>query len=307
MCVKLENEKSMTMPTHRLLEKDLCTILIPTHSSYLDICEIFLRLLQKNWPDCPYRIVLAVIGKDVRIDEKQLNVGDDLRVEYRYCDADSTLPACLIDAVNAYPSEYYASFLGDAFIMSKVDSERFSDLLDVIKRKRIEYCNLRPITPMARIRKVPNVADGVPLRYANTHDRYSISFPAFIATGKFIKQEFIGEDGKPITDLDFEKRYLTIANGLGEGRYISGSAVLIHNEFDIQMGIEKGAWNRAVRLRINRKYPTINTGTRDDVDFGNRLYQLGATFASCFLPNDIRRLIKGAVLRLHRGNSGIDL
>ena len=43
----------------------VCTIIIPTHSSYLDVCYNFLEVFHESWKDCRYTIVLSVTGEDI--------------------------------------------------------------------------------------------------------------------------------------------------------------------------------------------------------------------------------------------------
>ena len=100
-------------------------IIIPTFVEYIDIVNNFVVLLDKNWPSCPFRTVIAVSGKNythISTNKEQLYVGD------------VTLPDAIRIVSNKYNSRYYICFLGDAFIYKKIDTynvERFlSNLLN---------------------------------------------------------------------------------------------------------------------------------------------------------------------------------
>ena len=88
-------------------------IVLPTHSNYCKITENFLELLKKNWKDCPFDVIVSITGEDVRLDG----------VRSVYNGKNATLIDCLVNASKKYKSNYYISFLGDAFINKAIGGD----------------------------------------------------------------------------------------------------------------------------------------------------------------------------------------
>ena len=74
-----------------------CTILIPTHSAYMDICENFISVLRRSWKDCPYPVKIALCGKQT----------DSDIAEKIYCGEGTTLTKALVEAVKNDPNEMF--------------------------------------------------------------------------------------------------------------------------------------------------------------------------------------------------------
>ena len=112
---------------------DKCIIVVPTHSSYLDVCDIFFKLFYKYWPDCPYKIVLAITGNS--------NCQLPGNTQVVYCD-DYSLPGCIRKVAEQYDSLSYMVFLGDSFFIKTVDTLKVQDMVNEFIQRKLRYCRL---------------------------------------------------------------------------------------------------------------------------------------------------------------------
>ena len=257
-----------------------CTIIIPTHSSYIDICKLFLSLLRINWADCSYHIVVSVTGDKVSIEG----------CECIYNGTNATLTNCIVNAARHYSSDCYMVFLGDAFILDKVDNTAVEHLLDSFVVGGFQYCSLRPQRSIHAKKKYSNL-----LRYINRKDRYSHSFVAFLASPNFIREEFEKCPNK--TDLDFEMKYLALGHGDDCDYYYSDHLVVIGNLLSINPGILKGRWDRSVYNKLKRKYPEIKLPTREKIPVKWQIIITLICFFRPYIPNGLRTRMKKIILR----------
>lgn len=264
------------------MDRERCVVILLTHSKYLDICKIFVDLFYKNWRDCPYRMVVSVTGYNNKYMKKN--------PLFLYNGEDATLPMCLYNAVEKFPADYYCSFLGDAFISKKINQRNFSELLENLNKNNIEYCSLLPQRAYGR-KKLMNAN----CRYIHSTDRYSHSFIAFIANEAFINREF----KEKITDLEFEEKYLEIANQKQPNFYFKQRVILDKNIFSIYPGIVKGKWERNIYNSIKKKNPEINLGKRKIHGFCFTVYLFCVRNIIQKLPNKIRIIIKKVAEKLN--------
>ncbi len=105
-------------------KKDV-TILVNSCDLYEDTWYPFFKLLQKQWPDCPYRIILNTETKQYNcpfLNVETINSGKDL-----------SWTARLRYVLNKIDSEFVLFFLEDFFLLSEVRTESFYKALDIIK------------------------------------------------------------------------------------------------------------------------------------------------------------------------------
>lgn len=182
------------------------------------------------------------------------------------------------------PSKFYLCALGDAFISRRIFTKQFDSLLLLLENENIDYCNLLPRSPYAKINKIDER-----IRKIHSTDRYSYSFVCFIATKDYIEHEF----NDTMTDMEFEINHL---NSDGDN-YHEYETILIKNEFHIEPGIVKGCWVRWVYRKIKHHNPEIELNNRPMLGIGASIYHIGANTMAKYLPNNIRRFIKKIVLK----------
>lgn len=253
-----------------------CVIILPTHSNYNDICETFLELLRRNWKECNYRIVVSMCGEDKKISG----------VDYLFNEGTTSITQCLVNACLKYEAATYLVFLGDAFISKKVDNSKVLAFLDEFKRYRIEYCRL--YSQFVRYRRI---MVGSTMRKMKSA-RYAMSFVAFAATQGFILEEF----GQGETDLDFEVKYLEIADKIQGTVFYETRTMLYSNFLHILPGIEKGKWNRIALYRLKRNNPGIDFSDRGKISLKWQFYLIFRKIYLTLVPAKIgietKRVIK---------------
>ncbi len=224
--------------------KKKVSIILATHSNYLDICNIFLKLFNINWSDCPFQIIISITGENVKIDG----------YECVYNGMDATLPDCIKNVCLKRKDDYYICLLGDAFIVEKIDTKNTVAILNELIGSKTEYCNLIP----KKIKK-----EKIEFREICKQDIYYHSFVGFFASHEFILNEFTHGS----TDLDFEEKYLKIAVETRNNDKFDRHYILNKNIFHIMPGISKGLWNRDVHAHLHKTYSGINLGDRGKLSY----------------------------------------
>lgn len=260
-------------------------IIVPTHSSYIDVCENFISVLHKNWSPENYICILSICGPPYsqKLSSGWMSIYNGER---------ATLPECVYKASQAYPSDYYFVFLGDAFIDNPVDGAYVEELLNEVKSHKIAYCKLEPQGHFSRTKTAGNL-----IRYIRMDERYAHSFVAYLASGAFIQNEF----ANGLTDREFELKYLEYANNPGYSKvFYEDRAIVLRNGFSIMAGIEKGMWDRTVLCHLKNKYKDIDFAERAKVGIIHQLYIKVRLALIPFIPNQIRLTIKNKMM-IHLG------
>ena len=257
-----------------------CTILIPTHSAYMDICENFISVLRRSWKDCPYPVKIALCGKQT----------DSDIAEKIYCGESTTLTKALVEAVKNDPNEMFLVFLGDAFFFDKVDQKEVEVLLTQLSENKVQYCSLRPKPTQKKEKLLTEL-----LRQIHSQDRYTHSFICFAATKDYIIEEF--NSPKVDSDMDYELKYLQIVNS-EEDFYFEDHAILRRDIFHIIPGIEKGKWDRHVLSKLKKRYPDIEFSKREKLSVARQLYSDLNGLLLPLIPNGLRRFLKKIVGRV---------
>ena len=255
-----------------------CAIVVPTHSSYLDICKNFFELIEKNWKDCQYQKILSVIGEDQNPEI----------CEYIYNGKNVTLPGCIYNASKKYQADYYLCFLGDAFVSKPVNSQIINEIIDYMEENGINYCSLNPAVACTREKKINQL-----LRYINLKDRYGFTFTAFIATKEFIDREFSNGE----TDFEFENKYLEISNSCSrDDDYYKDAVTLRQNYLNIYPAIVKGKWDRHMYNVITKDNPEIKLSDREKLGTGMMGYIFISRNIVPRIPNRLRQGIKKIIV-----------
>lgn len=147
-----------------------CTILVNSCDLYEDSWYPFLKLLQINWPDCPYDVVLNTETKKYDcpfMNVKTINTGTDL-----------SWTARLRYALSQIDTEYVLFFLEDFFLQSPVKTEAFEKALEIIKAD--DEIGLMQFTPVEKEMPVPqNDLEGcfyeLPIRKRTLRTRVAVS------------------------------------------------------------------------------------------------------------------------------------
>lgn len=221
-----------------------CTIILITHSNYLDICENYLELKAKYWSDCKYQTILSYYGEKNNLKDFE----SKYHINTIYNET-SIITDCIVNVLKTTESDYYICMLGDAFITDFVNQEDVDDLINQIYHNKINYCSL--IYWKEKIRNRSTTL----FRKIRLCDLYRHTFVSFIATKDYINDEIEG-----ISDYDFEIKYLKQASDK-RTEYID-NAVITKDIFHIRPGITKGNWDKRVLRKMEKQNPEISFSKR---------------------------------------------
>lgn len=236
-----------------------CIIIVPTFSQYIDVCKLFFELFKINWNDCPYHIVLSVVGNKVSVDG----------VETLYAGSCGMLTDAVQLVKDTYPADYYICLLGDNFIYEKINTELIRQFILKLKKDGIQYCGFKSRKEKSISSFYRNVRPNV--------DSYVFSFSHFIATGDFIDKKISG-----ISDIDFEKKYHEdcLSNKVID---YSDVRIMTSDIFHLVNMCSKGKWFRDSYKFIKMKYPNLELESRTQLSRTEQLKVSLLGFASEYL------------------------
>ena len=216
-------------------------IILVTNSKYIEICDIFKKLKDKNWDGCSYKMTLSYCGGYIETNDFRNVI---------YNGEKCSLPTCIYNVMRVSESDYFMCFLGDAFIYKNINKESVEKIVEKIEVEKIDYLRIFPVIYNEDKLK----ADVEGLRRLSYKDR-GISFVAFIASRKFIENEFANN----ITDYDFEVKFLrmTYCKTVPEIWRQYKIYTVDNNVFNIIPGIDKGRWERDAYNLIRKFNPEI--------------------------------------------------
>ena len=117
--------------------KNKCSVIVSSFSSYSDVWVPFFTLFFKYWPDCPYDIYL--ITDKVTYPDK--------RVKTILLEKDMGWPRNTRYALGKIDTPYFMMFMEDFLMIERVDNERINDLLSYTVKNNIDYLRLYPSPP----------------------------------------------------------------------------------------------------------------------------------------------------------------
>ena len=152
------------------MKKGEVTILVNSCDLYEDTWYPFFRLLQLQWPECPYKVVLNTETKVYNcpfMDVETINSGNGL-----------SWTARLKYVLNKIDSEFVLFFLEDFFLLEPVKVEAFNKALNIIKENK--DVGLIHFTPTEKDMPVPendleNCFYELPIRKHTLRTRVAVS------------------------------------------------------------------------------------------------------------------------------------
>lgn len=101
---------------------------------YEDMWYDFLNLFHKNWANCPYP--LYIVDNVAELDPQK---ADTSKVTVIHAGKDAEYSRKVQVAVEQIDAEYYLLLLEDFFVVKPVSNGNIREVLDFIKREKIEY------------------------------------------------------------------------------------------------------------------------------------------------------------------------
>ena len=103
------------------------------YGPYQDMYDIFLKQFRKNWPNCPYPLVIG---------NQYYPINDDRIITLDF-DENVTGTERIKHIINMTDADYYLGFEVDRVVMESVNSKVVEDILDFMDAQDIQYfrCN----------------------------------------------------------------------------------------------------------------------------------------------------------------------
>lgn len=241
------------------MKREKVTIIVPTHDSCIDLFTVFMQLFNKNWSECPYKLVLSCNQYAAEEQYPEISVVHNSE--------DALITTRVRSAAQKFPAEFYLILLEDMFIDKPVDNVRVAEILDFLEKNRVHYCSLNFKSSKRNTYLFPSMAQP-----------YGIAFGAFICDDCFIEKYL----NKNITGWDFENEQLELTLQHKKKEKFADCAHCNGNPLNIVHGISKGKWIRSAKKTIQKHNPEINLGGRQLVNrretFKNKIYSAARIF-----------------------------
>ena len=105
------------------------SIVIGSCDSYIDIAELYVSFLKKNWKDCPYPIFVTTETADFSEPSVTI-INNGINCEWA---------ERVINAVNLTSSKYIWLTVDDLFITDPVDGNRISEIIEIMEKEKLYY------------------------------------------------------------------------------------------------------------------------------------------------------------------------
>jgi len=226
-------------------------IIVLSFDGYSDLWDTFMLLFKRFWPDNKYPIYLVTNNTEpIYEGVTVINVGDEVSWSRR-----------ARDAVSAIKEEYFILMLEDYFIGKKVNTSSIDELLEFVKRERLDYLR---IVPVPKTRYKVSTDNGIhPMR----EDRpYGVNLQASIWKKSFFLKTIASGDYSP---WEYEKRQKIDSPYRIKGK----CAVVDYWPILILNGVVQGKWfpntlNYFKKLGIDIKIGKRPIMSRKDVAIG---------------------------------------
>lgn len=117
------------------------TILILSCDKYADLWKPFIMQFKKNWPDCPYPVVLG--SNTILLKDKNIST--------ILSGPDRDWSASLIKILEKIRTRYVFLWLEDIFPISRVNTHEFKEALKFMKKKNAKHMHVYPVPKPDRI------------------------------------------------------------------------------------------------------------------------------------------------------------
>lgn len=210
---------------------------------YKDLWPPFFELFFKNWPDCPYDILLfsnEAVFPDPRV--RTVLSGQDR-------DWSSSVKACL----NQLDYDYLLILFDDVFLTEKADQVKIRKLVDYVEQYKPEYQKFTPVPkPDMRINRE------IGKYYIDTHYRNGLM--------SIWKRTVLCE-----MLVEGESAWKFETQGLDRSKKYENFFGSYHEYFHFLHGVEKGLWYKKVVRQLSEMGISLDLNTRGVLGGGNYL------------------------------------
>lgn len=221
-------------------------IFLIVYGPYQDVHDIFLSQFRKNWPDCPYPLV---IGNQYY----ELNDENILTLKFEDGVGGSDRLNKILDTIEA---DYYLGFEADRVIMDRVETSEVEKILDFIEANNIQYFRCHA---SRNKKKKADIYEGY-LHFFHIRANEPYGVPGSSAIWSKELRSYLRANkinGYQWEALQNERAATT------HDRWIDGYATDDRNVFHILHCVEKKKWIRSAKRNLLKDGIDIMESTRD--------------------------------------------
>lgn len=200
-----------------------CAVLVSSCDAYADLWTPFFTLLQRYWPDCPYRVFLGT--GEMSFTSRGVTV--------LHSDGGRDWSKCIADYLDAISEDYVIVVLDDFFLRKPVDQRSIEACLRFAHDHQAIQLRLMPR---------PGPTDRIPgetkIGSAKPRSSFRVSTQGAIWDRKKLRE--LIRPGESI--WEFELHGNTRANALPDGFYCTWKSVLPYQGLFAHHVVEKGKW-----------------------------------------------------------------
>lgn len=261
------------------MKDERLTIIVGSCDKYKDIAEHYLRFLRKNWPQCPYRVLVAMEEEkvDANLAETVLN------------GKGATWTKEIINSIARTSSQYILLTVDDLFISEPVDGTAMEDVVDFIEKNKILYYRIPKFIELKSGKKHPP--------YPGSH--YAVRIPknsaynVTIGSSIWERSELLrilGDGTKSAWDL--EDSFLEQAANSHESGYLEGYASDSRLLLNSIHAITAGRWIRRSVKQLRKLGYNLDFDKRGYVSQKNTLRSAVYRIAGRICPIRMRKTVK---------------
>lgn len=227
------------------MNSSLMTVLVSSPDIYREVFDVFIELVNENWPDCKHDIVLA---------NNELPC-EDPKVHVINCGADA-MSACLrmIQAIEQTDSKYYLLITEDNLIVDPIDSKMIDDILETMMKYDLGFYKIIP-----KPKPTGKLFHGVPhCHEISMQQPYGRNLNTAIWERDYLL-EHLGDGSESGWDLEEKWLYeASLAEDIPYDRCVADD----RNVMNAVHGIVQGKWMPSALKELKRKGYAIDTGER---------------------------------------------
>lgn len=220
------------------MKRDRLIICLAAYDPYKDIFDVFIELFKKNWPDCPYKLIIANMNFSYESDNENIIVMNCGKIKESYIRQRMVR--------EQFDADYYIFMEEDRMITDRVNNQDIEEILDFMDEEKLNYfrCN----SSIFRKKKKNAYVGYNHFYHIPSKEPYGICGSTVIWRNEYMKElEKIGHDNGYV----FENEQLKNAYYASE-KWVKKAATDDRNLFNILHCIDKQRWIPSAKKKLQK-------------------------------------------------------
>lgn len=245
-------------------------IFISSPDAYADVFKVFLFCLHKNWPDCPYEIVLATNNGHY----EGVTVLNNSKTNDGWIDR-------AIPALSEIDSEYVLLMCDDCLITKKVRNDLIEAVLNDMDEHKLDFVGFSNHIKGKKLHRDAYV------NIVRKNSAYALNLQSGIFRKSFLMEILGTGENSP---WELENQWLAAASK-ADRSYFTNIGSLNMDILGIRNGVLKGTWYYHVVEELKAQGLDIQTDRRVMTRVGEKKYLLGSKIGK-MMPSRLRPAAK---------------